>query len=40
MFGTNGFDMARFKQEFESLPISDKTRERVLNKNARDFLGL
>jgi uncharacterized protein len=40
LFGTNGFDLARFKEEFESLPISDKTKERVLNLNAREFLGL
>ena len=40
LFGTNGFDLARFKQEFEGLPISDKTKERVLHQNARDFLGL
>ena len=40
MFGTNGFDMARFKTDFENLSISDKTKERVLYHNAIDFLGL
>ena len=33
-------DLDRFKQEFESLPISDKTKERVLSLNAREFLDL
>ena len=40
LFGTNGFDLGRFKHEFESMPISDKTKERVLHHNAVDFLGL
>jgi hypothetical protein len=40
LYGTNGFDLARFKADFESLPISDKTRERVLRSNALEFLGL
>jgi uncharacterized protein len=40
LFGTNGFDLARFKQEFEQLPIKDKTKERVLRQNAVEFLGL
>ena len=40
LFGTNGFDLGRCKQEFESLPISDKTKERVLRSNALEFLGL
>jgi predicted TIM-barrel fold metal-dependent hydrolase len=40
MFGTNGFDFARYKQEFEDLPLSDKTKERVLHENAREFFGL
>ena len=40
LFGTNGFDLGRFKHEFEGLPISDKTKERVLHHNAVDFLGL
>jgi predicted TIM-barrel fold metal-dependent hydrolase len=40
MYGTNGFDLPRYKQDFESLPISDKTRERVLRSNAEAFLGL
>ena len=33
-------DLARFKADFESLPVSDKTRERVLRRNALEFLGL
>lgn len=40
MFGTNGFDMARCKQDFESLPVSDRTRQMVLQDNALEFLGL
>lgn len=40
LYGTNGFDLARFKADFESLPISDKTRERVLRRNALEFFGL
>jgi len=40
LYGTNGFDLARFKADFESLPVSDKTRERVLRRNALEFLGL
>jgi len=40
LYGTNGFDLARFKADFEGLPISDKTRERVLRRNALEFLGL
>jgi len=40
MYGTNGFDLPRYKKDFESLPISDKTRERVLRLNAEAFLGL
>jgi uncharacterized protein len=40
LYGTNGFDLARFKQDFESLQISDKTKERVLRLNAFEFLGL
>jgi len=40
LYGTNGFDLARFKADFESLEISDKTRERVLRRNALEFLGL
>jgi predicted TIM-barrel fold metal-dependent hydrolase len=40
LYGTNGFDLGRFKADFESLPISDKTRERVLRSNALEFLGL
>src|SRR5262249_40841394 len=40
LYGTNGFDLARFKADFESLAISDKTRERVLRQNALEFLGL
>jgi predicted TIM-barrel fold metal-dependent hydrolase len=40
LYGTNGFDLVRFKTDFESLEISDKTRERVLHLNAIEFLGL
>lgn len=40
MFGTNGFDLARCKQDFEGLPVSDKTKQRVLQDNALEFLGL
>lgn len=40
LYGTNGFDLARYKEDFESLEISDKTRERVLRLNAIEFLGL
>ena len=40
LYGTNGFDLARYKADFENLPISDKTRERVLRANALEFLGL
>lgn len=40
LYGTNGFDLPRYKQEFESLPISDRTRERVLRQNALDFFRL
>jgi uncharacterized protein len=40
MYGTNGFDLVRFKADFDSLQISDKTRERVLRQNALEFLGL
>jgi predicted TIM-barrel fold metal-dependent hydrolase len=40
LYGTNGFDLPRYKQDFENLPISDKTKERVLRQNAIDFLGL
>jgi uncharacterized protein len=40
LFGTNGMMLKRFKQDFESLPISDKTKERVLRENAIEFLGL
>jgi uncharacterized protein len=40
LFGTNGFDAARCKQEFLELPIKDKTKERVLRENAVAFLGL
>jgi uncharacterized protein len=39
LYCTNGFDLARFKQDFESLQISDKTKERVLRLNALEFLG-
>jgi predicted TIM-barrel fold metal-dependent hydrolase len=40
LYGTNGFDLARFKADFEGLPISDRTKERVLRQNALEFLGL
>lgn len=40
LFGTNGLDMARARAELEALPISDKTKERVLRQNALDFFGL
>lgn len=40
LFGTNGMDAARAKTEFEELPISDKTKERVLRQNAIEFLSL
>ena len=40
MYGTNGFDLGRFKTDFESLPISDRTKERVRRANALEFLGL
>lgn len=40
MFGTNGFDLARCKQDFESLPVSDRTKQMVLHDNALEFLGL
>jgi predicted TIM-barrel fold metal-dependent hydrolase len=40
LYGTNGFDLKRFKEQFESLEISDKTKERVLRQNAIEFLGL
>jgi predicted TIM-barrel fold metal-dependent hydrolase len=40
LFGTNGLDLSRCKKEFEELPISDKSKERVLHLNAREFLGL
>ena len=40
MFGTNGFDPVRCIKEIEELPISDKSRERLLQTNAEEFLGL
>jgi predicted TIM-barrel fold metal-dependent hydrolase len=40
LFGTNGLDAARCKQELLDLPISDKTKEYVLRQNAIEFLGL
>jgi predicted TIM-barrel fold metal-dependent hydrolase len=39
MFGTNGLDFARAKADFEALPISDRTKERVLRENALEFFG-
>jgi predicted TIM-barrel fold metal-dependent hydrolase len=40
MFGTNGLDAARCLREIDGLPISDKSRERLLTVNALEFLGL
>jgi len=40
MFGTNGFDPVRCIKEIHELPISDKSRERLLQTNAEEFLGL
>lgn len=40
MLGTNGLDMARVKEDLESLPLKDKTKERILRHNALEFLGL
>lgn len=40
MFGTNGLDAARCLREIDELPISDKSRERLLTVNALEFLGL
>src|SRR4051794_6874506 len=40
MFGTNGLEFKRAKDEFLALPLSDKTKERVLGANALEFLGL
>ena len=40
MFGTNGLDAARCLREIDELPISDKSRERLLSVNALEFLGL
>ena len=40
MFGTNGFDLSRCKQDFENLAVSDRTKQRVLHDNALEFLGL
>lgn len=39
LFGTNGLDLKRAKEDFESLPISDRTKERVLRANALEFFG-
>jgi uncharacterized protein len=40
MFGTNGLDPARCLREIGELPISEKSRERLLTVNALEFLGL
>jgi predicted TIM-barrel fold metal-dependent hydrolase len=40
MFGTNGMDMGRCRTQLEELPISDRTKERVLYHNALEFFGL
>jgi predicted TIM-barrel fold metal-dependent hydrolase len=40
LYGTNGFDLRRYKADFEGLPVSDKTKQRVLRDNAVDFFGL
>lgn len=40
LFGTNGLDMQRVKEDFLSLPLKDSTKERVLRENAIAFLGL
>ena len=40
MWGTNGLPIAKAKEVFEAMPISDKTKDRVLNRNGREFLGL
>ena len=40
MFGTNGLEFQRAKDELLALPLSDKTKERVLRDNALAFLGL
>lgn len=39
MFGTNGLDPVRCKEEFDKLPISDRTAQRALRDNALEFLG-
>ena len=40
LYGTNGFDLLRYKADFEGLPISDRTKQRVLHDNAVEFFGL
>lgn len=40
LYGTNGFDLVRFKSDFEALPLKDNTKERVLRENALEFLDL
>ncbi|HEU5152885.1 MAG TPA: amidohydrolase family protein [Iamia sp.] len=39
MFGSNGLDLTRVREEVEDLPIKDTTKERVLGLNALEFLG-
>jgi predicted TIM-barrel fold metal-dependent hydrolase len=40
MYGTNGLDATRCREELLALPMKDSTKERVLAHNAMDFLGL
>lgn len=40
MFGTNGLDANRWQQEFEQLPLRDKSRARILRENALEFFDL
>lgn len=40
LYGTNGFDLPRYKADFENLAISDRTKQRVLHDNAVEFFGL
>lgn len=40
LWATNGLDMGRHKEEFLNLPIGDKTKERVLRKNALEVFDL
>lgn len=40
LYGTNGLDPKRCRDELLALPIKDATKERVLRENALEFLGL